>query len=132
MSKGKVAAIVGELGTGKTTFIKKFAKKCKQTLYSFNIKSRISKKQNTDKVVDLKMDGLQGLKFLYYMYSDKKQLYLSRKYIKFQKILREYVKTKSKINIKTINFLKNNDILNKYINKQIDYSSHWVIDKRKY
>ena len=35
MSKGKVAAIVGELGTGKTTFIKKFAKKCKKKIVCY-------------------------------------------------------------------------------------------------
>ena len=30
MSNGKVSAIVGELGTGKTTYIKKFSEKCKR------------------------------------------------------------------------------------------------------
>ena len=35
MSKGKVTAIVGELGTGKTTFIKNFAKKCKKKIVCY-------------------------------------------------------------------------------------------------
>jgi hypothetical protein len=70
--------------------------------------------------------------FLYFLYQNKKDLFLQRKYNRFLEILTSYYDTTSKINHKTIQIFKDHDFFGLFLNKKINYDTHWVVDERNY
>lgn len=112
---------------------KSFANTLMKILKKYKIKSRLQKKSNTDKVIDLSIpNSIDCIKFLEKIYEDKRDLFLKRKYEKYLKILQGYVASESKINFKTINLFKKNNIFKNHTNIDIDFNDHWVIDHRHY
>lgn len=114
------------------TCSKSFANSLKDFLKLKNIRVCISKKVNTNKVVDVIPSGnLEVLKFLYLIYNNA-NLYLNRKYDKFIEILNKYLNSKSKINFKTIDLFRSTNMIKQFLNININYDNHWIIDHRNY
>jgi hypothetical protein len=112
---------------------KSFAKTLMEILRNYKIKSCITKKSTTDKVVDLRIpNNTDCINFLEKMYDDRGNLFLRRKYDKYVKILQEYINAQSKINLRTIEIFKSGDIMKKHLNEDIDYDNKWTIDHRIY
>lgn len=109
-----------------------FAKALQNYLKSLKINSYIIRKINTKKVVSLCLSSLFCLRFLHFLYENKQSLFLKRKFVKFTKILQAYLQTRSKINIATTDFFRENQIFQRYLNKNINLDNYWIVDTRKY
>lgn len=112
---------------------KPFAKSLMKFLKKYEIKSRIVKKTSTNKVVDLTIsNSFDCIKFLEKIYENKGDYFLKRKYDKYVKILGEYVNAQSKINFKTIDLFKLNNVFVNHLGINVNFDDHWVVDHRCY
>lgn len=104
-----------------------FAKTARLYFRKINIRSHITSKSNTTKVVDLVFSGNDCLKILFLIYNKtSNHLSLERKRERFNKILDEYRQSKSKINFRTVQIFKEHGVFD------LDTLSRWIVDQRDY